>query len=95
MGVTYIPIAGLLLSGGGDRPLQPPGAGLAALDHNGDRLLPPSCGRGHCAARHAGGPQHRPWGSQSTNQVFTGLLKNHGIANSMDGKTGTQFADGR
>ena len=75
------------------RLVQPPGPGLAALDHHGGRVLSRG-GRGSVGkAWPAGDLQHRPepapakaGGSQFTSADFTGRLLEKAIAISMDGK---------
>jgi hypothetical protein len=59
MDITYIAMARLCLSGGGDRLVQPTGSGLARVDYDGCRILPRSGWRSAGPARPAGDFQHR------------------------------------
>jgi putative transposase len=93
MDITYIAMARLCLSGGGDRLVQPTGSGLARVDYDGCRILPRSGWRSTDPARPAGDFQHRPepapakaGGSQFTGAAFTGLLLENAISISMDGR---------
>ena len=63
--------ARLRLSGRGGRLVQPPRAGLAAVDHDGGRLLHRGAGGG---ARQHGKPEifNTDQGSQFTSEAFTG-----------------------
>lgn len=76
---------GLLASRRGRRLVQPQGPGLAALDHDGHRLL-------HRGGRGRHGPLRQPGdlqygqGSQFTSREFTGLLIAADIRISMDGQ---------
>src|SRR5205823_10986430 len=73
--------AGISLHGGDHRLGEPCGAGLAAVEHDGCRVLPCGAGGGARPVRQAGDLQHRPepalakaGGSQFTSGDFTGML---------------------
>lgn len=77
--------AGLRLLGGGDRLVQPPGAGLAAVDRDGHRVLHRCCGRGDHAVRHTRDLQHRS-GQSIYQRRLQGAAHGRGIRIAMDGK---------
>ena len=58
---------------------------MAAVDHDGGRILRRDAGGCAGSSRQAGHLQHRS-GSQFTGQAFTGALAGNGITISMDGK---------
>ena len=58
--ITYIPMAkGFCVSCGGDGLVQPAGAGVAGIDHNGHGFLRRGIARGDGSVRPAGHIQHR------------------------------------
>ena len=61
MDITYIPMArGFVYLAAVVELVQPPGSGLAGVDHDGGRVLPRGRRRGAGEARQAGNLQHRP-----------------------------------
>ena len=78
--------ARLRLSGRGARLVQPPGAGVAAVDHDGGGVLRRDAGGGVGSSRQAGHLQHRPGLASSPARPSPACSPDNGIAISMDGK---------
>src|ERR1700732_4767867 len=77
--------AGLRLSCGRRRPVQPEGSGMEVIDYAGNGVLSRGGRGGSCPIRQARDLQ-QDQGSQFTSIAFTGLLLKNEIKISMDGK---------